>query len=229
MAHEIVRRIEHSLSVLKNVSNLQDLSKENDLIRSLYSSIFQFRKFQNLRISANEQDNNTLVLQYLEQASSLDEKLQSLQKDSRSLTLAAKSRIDQITKTEREQLLQGGKEEMMKLRQRATESSKSNESELKTSMKVTESLRTAVQMMHNEIERSEQSVHALDDQTRLMSKTGDQYQTFGSVLDGSSKLGLERSVVDIALSFCFFDDCFEHHEEKNLDSWWFYDIWDFKK
>ncbi|CAG8637666.1 13500_t:CDS:2 [Rhizophagus irregularis] len=116
-----------------------------------------------------------------------EEQFKQLQVSIRRAILTSKQNIEKEAKIEREMLLGRGhgKQEVFEMRRRNLTS---EDTLLHSASDVTESLRRTTQLMEQEIERSAYSAKILDESSRTLKTTFNEYRGFSSVVRSSKQL-----------------------------------------
>ncbi|KAI9019752.1 Sec20-domain-containing protein [Hyaloraphidium curvatum] len=119
----------------------------------------------------------------LEEARTHKDRHTQLQADIRTATLAAAAALRKREEDDRQALLSGALT-VEDLRRRRPQ----NDTVLDTSNQLTDAMRSAVQMLSTEVERSAQANLVLDESTQTLGKTTGEYRTYGSLMRTSREL-----------------------------------------
>ncbi|CAG8559613.1 7407_t:CDS:2 [Acaulospora morrowiae] len=186
--------LENKITQLKNViifSVQQELSAEiRDGIKELGKLIDDIKQL------ADEQEKEKDKQQILQRLHRNEEQYKQLQASLRRAILTSKQNIEREAKIEREMLLgrnDGRNQEVFEMRRR---NFTSEDSLLHSASDVTESLRRTTQLMQQEIERSAYSAKLLDESSRTLKSTYNEYRGFNSVIRGSKQLITKLEQID---------------------------------
>ncbi|KAF9206138.1 hypothetical protein BGZ49_002965 [Haplosporangium sp. Z 27] len=191
---DALRKEYHSLdsliSRLKNLSG-DTLSVQQELARSAREESKAIEaKIEELRLLSDEQDresDRTLILNMLEK---IETQFRQQQQSLRQAILTSKQTIDREAKTERELLFGGSKSaiELSQLRRRGAGDTNSSEYLLNTSKEHNESLNRTLKLMQQEVERTAHSAKIIDDSSKTLKSTVNEYQTYDEVLKRGKNL-----------------------------------------
>ncbi|CAM0139876.1 unnamed protein product [Umbelopsis sp. WA50703] len=183
----------HYTTCKQSIDRLQrlygDIAVQQELASLVRDQVRTFAHvIQGLRQLADEQDTESAQQNVLERYS-LGEKQLKLQASSRKALLESKKRADEQAKRDREMLFSskaGRNMEQYELKDRRNTSQ--DQSLLRASNDVTESLKRTSTLMQQELERSAFTTTVLADSSRTMSSTHSEYQNFGSLLTLSKSI-----------------------------------------
>ncbi|KAK9762740.1 Vesicle transport protein S20 [Basidiobolus ranarum] len=171
----LLTKLNNSNSVFEN----QQLSQEiRDKFRLFGKAI------ERIRLISDEQDKEEERRNMLSKLERHEEHQKQLQVAIRKTILTAKQNIERQTRLEREYLLKDA-HKASELRQR---NMRNNDGVLRTATDVTDSLRRTTQLMSQEIERSAYSAKVLDDSSKMLRSTHNEYRGFNSVMRASKQL-----------------------------------------
>ncbi|KAG0364746.1 Sec20-domain-containing protein [Gamsiella multidivaricata] len=189
-----LRKQYHSLDShigrLKTLSGAT-LSVQQELVRSAREESKTIEaKIEELRQLSDEQDreaDRSLVLAMLEK---IETQFKQQQQALRQAILTSKQTIDREIKTERELLLKGSKSaiELSELRRRGNSLANSGEYLLNTSKETNESLSRTLKLMQQEVERTANSAKIIDESSKTLKETVNEYQTYDEVLKRGKNL-----------------------------------------
>ncbi|KAF8941213.1 hypothetical protein BGZ58_001017 [Dissophora ornata] len=145
---------------------------------------------QELRLLSDEQDresDRTLILTMLDK---IETQFKQQQQSLRQAILSSKLTIDKEAKTERELLFKGSKSaiELSEIRRRGAGGTNSSEYLLNTSKEHNDSLSRTLKLMQQEVERTAHSAKVIDESSKTLKATVNEYQTFDEVLKRGKNL-----------------------------------------
>ncbi|CAI2175438.1 13906_t:CDS:2 [Funneliformis geosporum] len=117
-----------------------------------------------------------------------EDQFKQLQSSIRRAILASKQNIEKEAKIEREMLLGRGDGRNLEAFEMRRRNLSSEDAILHSASDVTESLRRTTQLMQQEIERSAYSAKVLDESSRTLKTTFNEYRGFSSVVRSSKQL-----------------------------------------
>ncbi|ORX95899.1 Sec20-domain-containing protein, partial [Basidiobolus meristosporus CBS 931.73] len=171
----LLTKLTNSTSVFEN----QQLSQEiRDKFRLFSKAI------ESIKLISDEQDKEEDRRSLLNKLERHEEHHKQLQVAIRKTILAAKQNIEKQTRLEREYLLKDA-HKAIELRKR---NMRNNDGMLRTASDITDSLRRTTQLMSQEIERSAYSAKVLDDSSKMLRSTHNEYRGFHSVMRASKQL-----------------------------------------
>ncbi|CAG8496559.1 12044_t:CDS:2 [Funneliformis mosseae] len=165
--------LENNVTRLKNVIVL---SIQQGLAAEIREGVKEFGKWIEVGIT---------ILQMLRRN---EEQFKQLQSSIRRAILASKQNIDKEAKIEREMLLGRGDGRNLEAFEMRRRNLTSEDAILHSASDVTESLRRTTQLMQQEIERSAYSAKVLDESSRTLKTTFNEYRGFSSVVRSSKQL-----------------------------------------
>ncbi|RIA94825.1 Sec20-domain-containing protein [Glomus cerebriforme] len=177
--------LENNVTHLKNVIVL---STQQELAAEIRNGIKELGKWiEDVKQIAEEQEKEKDKQAILEMLRRNEEQFKQLQVSIRRAILTSKQNIEKEAKIEREMLLGRGhgKQEVFEMRRRNLTS---EDALLHSASDVTESLRRTAQLMEQEIERSAYSAKILDESSRTLKTTFNEYRGFSSVVRSSKQL-----------------------------------------
>ncbi|KAG0237953.1 hypothetical protein BGW42_008053 [Actinomortierella wolfii] len=201
---DALRKQYHELdSLITRLSTLSGspLSVQQDLSRQAREEARAIElKIEDLKLLAEEQDRESdrnMILVMLER---IETQFKQQQYALRQAILTSKQTIDKEAKSERELLLGGSKSasELSELRRRGASGGKGPTAEylLNTSKEHNESLSRTLKLMQQEVERTAHSAKVIDDSSRMLRSTVNEYQTYGEVLKRGKHLITKLSQAD---------------------------------
>ncbi|CAG8454965.1 3849_t:CDS:2 [Acaulospora colombiana] len=185
--------LEAKITQLKNViifSAQQELSAEiRDGIKELGKLIDDIKQL------ADEQEKEKDRQAILQRLLRNEDQYKQLQVSLRRAILTSKQNIEREAKIEREMLLgrNDGRNQAFEMRRRNLTS---EDALLHSATDVTESLRRTTQLMQQEIERSVYSAKVLDESSKALKSTYNEYRGFTSVIRGSKQLITKLERID---------------------------------
>ncbi|KAF9913602.1 hypothetical protein BX616_009838 [Lobosporangium transversale] len=143
-------------------------------------------KIEELRLSSDEQDREADRILILTMLKSMEAQFKQQQQALRQAILHSKQTIDNEAKNERQLLLSGSKS-AIEIRRRGA-SNNMNEYLLNTSKEQNESLNRTLKLMQQEVERTAHSAKIIDDSSKTLRTTVNEYQTYDEVLKRGKNL-----------------------------------------
>ncbi|KAF9019773.1 hypothetical protein BGZ52_003106 [Haplosporangium bisporale] len=155
-------------------------------------------KIEDLRLLSDEQDkeaDRAMILLMLEK---IESQFKQQQQSLRQAILTSKQMIDKEAKSERELLLKGTKSaiELSEIRRRGASKGNAGEYMLSTSKEQNESLSRTLQLMQQEVERTAHSAKIIDESSKTLQSTVNEYQTYDEVLKQGKNLIAKLSQAD---------------------------------
>ncbi|KAG0078029.1 hypothetical protein BGZ93_001000 [Podila epicladia] len=155
-------------------------------------------KIEDLRLLSEEQDkeaDRAMILLMLEK---IETQFKQQQQSLRQAILISKQTIDKEAKSERELLLKGAKSaiELNEIRRRGASKGNAGQYMLSTSKEQNESLTRTLQLMQQEVERTAHSAKIIDESSRTLRSTVNEYQTYDEVLKQGKNLIAKLSQAD---------------------------------
>ncbi|KAF9184362.1 hypothetical protein BGZ51_003383 [Haplosporangium sp. Z 767] len=181
--------LDNLISRLKNLSG-GTLSVQQELARSAREESKAIEaKIEELRLLSDEQDRETdrnLILAMLEK---IEAQFKQQQQSLRQAVLSSKQTLDREAKSERELLLKGSKSaiELSEIRRRGA-SQNTAEYMLNTSKEHNESLGRTLKLMQQEVERTAHSAKIIDESSKTLKATVNEYHTYDEVLKRGKNL-----------------------------------------
>ncbi|KAG0262888.1 hypothetical protein BG011_009596 [Mortierella polycephala] len=181
--------LDNLISRLKNLSG-GTLSVQQELVRSAREESKAIEaKIEELRLLSDEQDreaDRNLILAMLEK---IEAQFKQQQQSLRQAILSSKQTIDREAKSERELLLKGSKSaiELSEIRRRGA-SQNTAEYMLSTSKEHNESLGRTLKLMQQEVERTAHSAKIIDESSKTLKATVNEYQTYDEILKRGKNL-----------------------------------------
>ncbi|KAF9978100.1 Vesicle transport protein S20 [Actinomortierella ambigua] len=199
-----LRKQYHALdSLITRLTTLSGcpLSVQQDLARQAREEARAIEaKIEDLKQLADEQDkesDRTMILVMLER---IEAQFKQQHHALRQAILTSKKTIDKEAKTERELLLGGSKSasELSEIRRRGASGGNGPTAEylLNTSKEHNESLSRTLKLMQQEVERTAHSAKVIDDSSRTLRSTVNEYQTYDEVLKRGKHLITKLSQAD---------------------------------
>ncbi|KAI8361455.1 Sec20-domain-containing protein [Mortierella sp. GBAus27b] len=191
---DTLRKQYHSLdSLIGQLRNLSGstLAVHQDLSRTARDESRAIEaKIEELRLLSDEQDreaDRTLMLAMLEK---IEAQYKQQQQSLRQAVLTSKQTIDQEARAERELLFKGSKSaiELGQVRRRAAANGDTGQYLLNTSKEQNESLSRTLQLMQQEVERTAHSARVIDESSRTLRETVNEYRTYDEVLKRGKNL-----------------------------------------
>ncbi|KAG0203870.1 hypothetical protein BGX28_003970 [Mortierella sp. GBA30] len=147
-------------------------------------------KIENLRLLADEQDresDRSLILAMLDK---IEPQFKQQQQSLRQAILTSKQTIDREARSEREMLLNGSKSaiELSEIRRRGASHGNTSEYMLNTSKEHNESLSRTLKLMQQEVERTAHSAKVIDESSKTLKATVNEYRTYDEVLKRGKNL-----------------------------------------
>ncbi|KAG0296056.1 Vesicle transport protein S20 [Dissophora globulifera] len=162
------------------------LSVQQELVRNAREASKAIEaKIEDMRLLSDEQDREADRARIVAMLDKFETQFKQQQQALRQAILTSKQTIDREAKTERDLLFQGSKSaiELSQIRRRgAAGNTNSSEYMLNTSKEHNESLGRTLMMMQQEVERTSHSVKVIDDSSKTLKSTVDEYRTFDEVL-----------------------------------------------
>ncbi|ORX55889.1 Sec20-domain-containing protein [Piromyces finnis] len=179
----IEMQIENKITEL-NVSNgpLTEINRLNNSINYLlkqYDSLIS----EGYEL-AHEQDEGVVEKQMISKLEKLKDNYKQLKLTLVKANQMAKQQMNMEILKEREELFKDSKGQNIRSRKPKA----NNKSLLKGHEELTDSLRFAVQMLTEEVQKSSQTSKILDDSTSTLSKTTEEYKKYGNTLDSNKKV-----------------------------------------
>ncbi|KAI9012903.1 Sec20-domain-containing protein [Gaertneriomyces semiglobifer] len=177
------------LSIQSDIAELAALDGPSARIASRNEDIRKGLKgllstIEDIRTIAEEQQRPDDAEYLLEQAAYYNEQYKKLQGSLRQASLSAKRNMERTAAAERDELLKGSPQRRLERMQKMHDV----KSVSQASSELTKALKHAVEIMNTEVEKSMEVVKTLEDSTRVIQQTHNEYQTFGSVLRTSRQL-----------------------------------------
>ncbi|KAF9437383.1 hypothetical protein BGZ76_000918 [Entomortierella beljakovae] len=191
--------LENLINRLKNITG-GTLSIQQELVRNAREESKAIEaKIDELRALSDEQDresDRTLILTMLEK---IEAQFKSQQQSLRQAILTSKQAIDREAKSERELLFSGSKSaiELSQLRRRGAGDTNSSEYLLNTSKDVNASLGRTLELMQQEVERTAHSAKTIDESSKTLKATVNEYQTYDEVLKRGKNLITKLNKADL--------------------------------
>ncbi|KAF9965269.1 hypothetical protein BGZ70_005139 [Mortierella alpina] len=182
--------LEGLISRLKNLSG-GTLAIQQELSRNAREESKSIEaKIENLRFLADDQDSEadrSLVLVMLEK---IETQFKQQQQALRQAVLTSKQTVDREIKSERELLLKGSRSaiELGELRRRGASNGNTGEYMLNTSKEHNESLSRTLKLMQQEVERTAHSAKVIDESSKTLKATVNEYRTYDEVLKRGKNL-----------------------------------------
>ncbi|RGB26689.1 Sec20-domain-containing protein [Rhizophagus diaphanus] len=177
--------LENKVTQLKNVIILLT---QQELAAEIRNGVKELEKWiEDIKEIAEEQETDKEKQVIMQKLHRNEEQFKQLQVSIRRAILTSKQNIEKEAKIEREMLLGRGhgKQEVFEMRRRNLTS---EDTLLHSASDVTESLRRTTQLMEQEIERSAYSAKILDESSRTLKTTFNEYRGFSSVVRSSKQL-----------------------------------------
>ncbi|KAG0257461.1 hypothetical protein DFQ27_005129, partial [Actinomortierella ambigua] len=201
---DALRKQYHALdSLITRLSTLSGspLSVQQELSRQAREEARAIEtKIEDLKLLADEQDkesDRTMILVMLER---IEAQFKQQQQSLRQAILTSKQTIDKEAKSERELLLGGSRSasELSEIRRRGASGGNGPTAEylLNTSKEHNESLSRTLKLMQQEVERTAHSAKVIDDSSRTLRSTVNEYQTYDEVLKRGKHLITKLSQAD---------------------------------
>ncbi|KAI8599939.1 Sec20-domain-containing protein [Dissophora ornata] len=194
MQMDALRKQYHALdSLINRLKTLSGgtLAVQQELVRSAREESKAIEaKIEELRLLSDEQDresDRTLILTMLDK---IETQFKQQQQSLRQAILSSKLTIDKEAKTERELLFKGSKSaiELSEIRRRGAGGTNSSEYLLNTSKEHNDSLSRTLKLMQQEVERTAHSAKVIDESSKTLKATVNEYQTFDEVLKRGKNL-----------------------------------------
>ncbi|KAF9101913.1 hypothetical protein BGX27_011280 [Mortierella sp. AM989] len=194
MQMDALRKEYHSLdSLITRLKNLSGgtLSVQQELARNAREESKAIEaKIEELRLLSDDQDresDRTLILAMLEK---IETQFRHQQQSLRQAILTSKQTVEREARTERELLFSESKSaiELSQIRRRGAGDSNSSEYLLNTSKEHNESLSRTLKLMQQEVERTAHSAKVIDESSKTLKTTVNEYQTYDEVLKRGKNL-----------------------------------------
>ncbi|KAF9986403.1 hypothetical protein BGZ65_007756 [Modicella reniformis] len=189
---DTLRKQYHSLdNLISRLNNLSGgtLADHQELSRTAREESKAIEvKIEELRFLSDEQDreaDRTLILAMLEK---IETQFKQQQQSLRQSVLTSKQTIDREARTERELLFRGSAIELGELRRRTAANGDTGDYLLSTSREQNESLSRTLKLMQQEVERTAHSAKVIDDSSKTLKSTVNEYQTYDEVLKRGKNL-----------------------------------------
>ncbi|CAG8537989.1 7892_t:CDS:2 [Ambispora leptoticha] len=175
--------LEASITKLTNVTELSEQQEASSLIRGGVKSLGKL--IEDMKQLAEEQDRDKDCQAILQRLRRNEDQYKQLQASLRRAILTSKQNIEREAKLQLFALGEGRKGEAYEMRRRNLAS---DDSILRATEDVTKTLQRTVQLMQQEIERSAYSAKSLEDSSRTLKSTYNEFRGFSAVVRGSKQL-----------------------------------------
>ncbi|ORX76882.1 Sec20-domain-containing protein [Anaeromyces robustus] len=176
-------QIENKITEL-NISSgpLTEITRINNSINYLFNQ-YESLIAEGYELST-EQDDGNVEKQMIKKLEKLKNNLKQHKLSLIKANQKAKQQMNMEILKEREELFKDSKGQNIKQRKRGG----NNKALLKGHEELTDTLRQAVQMLTEEVQKSSQTSKLLDDSTSTLSKTTEEYKKYGNTLNSSKKI-----------------------------------------
>ncbi|KAI1310502.1 hypothetical protein EDD11_003740 [Mortierella claussenii] len=191
---DALRKEYHALdSLINRLNNLSGgtITVQQELARTAREDSKAIEaKIEDLRLLSDEQDRESDRLLILAMLKNIETQFKQQQQSLRQAVLKSKQTIDREAKSERELLLKGSKSaiELSEIRRRGAANGNSGEYMLNTSKEHNESLSRTLKLMQQEVERTAHSAKVIDESSKTLKATVNEYRTYDEVLKRGKNL-----------------------------------------